>query len=96
MEQLWGQNVTGEEYEGATLEQKHGTLRIYLAGAITVGFGAAAAYFKIQADNRNEQLLANLPSSSRAQVRSYDTASAVCLVIAEAGFGFLTYFLLTE
>ncbi len=96
LKKLWSPDQRGGELEETVVTENHGTFRVYLAGAITVGFGAAAAYFKIQADDRNAQYVTNLSSSSASQIRVYDTASAICLVFAEVGFGFLTYFLLTE
>ncbi len=95
LKKSWGTEPE-EETDAAPPEQKHGTLRIYMAGAVTVGFGAAAAYFKIQADNRYDAYLANAIATPGPQLHVYDTASALCLVVAEVGFGVLTYFLLTE
>ncbi len=95
LKKTWGAEPELET-DAAPPEQKHGTLRIYMAGAVTVGFGAAAAYFKIQADNRYDAYLANTVASPGPQLHVYDTASAICLAVAEAGFGVLTYFLLTE
>jgi hypothetical protein len=92
----WTADREGEELDEAEIDQKHSTLRIYLAGAVTVAFGAAAAYYKIQADNQDVQYLGDFNPSSHSQVRRNDTAAAVCLTVAEVGFGFLTYFLLTE
>lgn len=96
LQKRWGEDPEGDETTEIAIDQKQSALRIYLAGAVTVGFGTAAAYFKIQADRRNEQYLANMTPSGQSQVRVYDTASAICLVFAEVGFGFLTYFLLAE
>jgi hypothetical protein len=96
LKKLWGPDSGLEQSEEMSSEQKSGTLRVYLAGAVAVGFGAAAAYFKIQADDRNDQYLANQASSGRSQIRVYDTASAICLTFAEVGFGFFTYLLLAE
>jgi hypothetical protein len=86
------EEVLEEEAPGAN----HGAWRLYAAGSITVGFGAAAAYFKIKADNRYDEYLSNSTGASRSQVQAYDTASAICLVVAEAGFCMLSYFLLAR
>jgi hypothetical protein len=96
LKKVWSPDQRGEEVDESGVGQGSETFRVYLAGAITVGFGAAAAYFKIQADERNTQYLESYSSSSLSQVHVYDTASAICLVFAEVGFGFLTYYLLAE
>lgn len=96
LKKLWIPDQRGEDLEETEVTQKHGTFRVYLAGVATVGFGAAAAYFKIQADDKNDQYLLDGNASVRSQIHQYDTASAICLSLAEIGFGFLTYFLLTE
>lgn len=96
LKKLWTPDQREDDAAETQVTEKHGTFRVFLAGAATVGFGAAAAYFKIQADNKNDQYLLDGNSSSRSQIRVYDTASAICLSLAEVGFGFLTYFLLTE
>jgi len=96
MVRLPNAGVPEDQLEEEVPGQDHGTFRLYMAGAITVGFGVAAAYFKVQADERYDQYLSDFTSASRSQVRVYDTASALCLVVAEAGFGMLTYLLLAE
>lgn len=96
LNKLWSPGQREEESDESEVTQKHGTLPVLVAGAATVGFGAAAAYFKIQADSKNEQYLLSLDPSLHSKTRTYDTAAGICLTLAEVGFGFLTYFLLTE
>jgi hypothetical protein len=93
---VWSPEQRSDDVLDIDGAQKPGTFRVYLAGAVTVGFGAAAAYFKIQADNKNQQYLEDFSSASRSQIHVYDTASGICLAFAEIGFGFLTYYLLAE
>ena len=95
LKRLWSPDQRGEDVEEMTAE-RGGSFRAYLAGAVTVGFGAAAAYFKIQADHKNDRYLQDLSSASHSQIQVYDTASAICLAFAEVGFGFLTYYLLSD
>jgi hypothetical protein len=96
LKKTWKADLRGGEPDEVELVQKPRTFPVYLAGAITVGFGAAAAYFKIQADDRNGRYLQDFSSASRSQIQIYDTAAAICLCFAEAGFGFLSYYLLTD
>jgi hypothetical protein len=96
LKKIWTPDNRGDEPEQIEAGESHGTFRVYLAGAITVGFGAAAAYFKIQADAQNNRYLQDFSSASQSQVHIYDTAAAISLALAEVGFGFFAYYLLAE
>lgn len=96
LKKLWSTEQGADDPDETGVTQKHNTFPIILAGAVTVGFGAAAAYFKIRADDQNDQFLTDPGSGSRSRVQTYDTASAICLTAAEVGFVFLSYLLLTE
>jgi len=96
LKKIWTADQRGDESEQIEYGESHGTFRVYLAGAITVGFGAAAAYFKIQADDQNSRYLQDFSSASQSQVHVYDTAAAISLCLAEVGFGFFAYYLLAE
>jgi hypothetical protein len=96
LEKRW-QPESGEETPNELASgDEGGALHIYLTGAATVLAGAAAAYFKIQADNKNSEYLRNLDPSLRSETRRLDTASALCLTASQVGFGLLAYFLLAE
>ncbi len=55
-----------------------------------------AAYFKIQADDRNDVYLQTGDPALRSQVHKYDTISALSLTAAQIGMGLFAYFLLSE
>jgi hypothetical protein len=85
--------------EGALVRESNGdrsSIRLYVAGGITVVAGIAAAYFKIKADNRNAAYQANGSPALRDETRRLDTAAGISLIATQIGFGFLTYFLLAD
>lgn len=92
----WHPEPGEEAQEELATGDEGSSFHIYLAGAATVLAGAAAAYFKIQADNKNNEYLQNPTSSLRSETRRLDTASALCLTASQVGFGLLAYFLLAE
>lgn len=88
-----------EPPEGALVKESNGdrsSLRLYVAGGITLVSGMAAAYFKIKADNRNAAFQVSGNPALRDETRRLDTAAALSLVATQIGFGFLTYFLLAD
>ncbi|MBI4535423.1 MAG: PEGA domain-containing protein [Ignavibacteriae bacterium] len=72
------------------------SLRLYVTGAATVLSGAAAAYFKVKADNKYNQYLQTGDPSLRSETHRLDTASAIALAATQIGLGLFTYFILTE
>jgi hypothetical protein len=71
-------------------------LRLYITGTATVLSGVAAAYFKVQADNRYDEFLRSGNPALRSETRRLDTTSGVALAITQIGLGLFTYFLLSE
>ena len=71
-------------------------LRLYVAGGLTVAAGAAAAYFKIKADGRNELYQASGNPAFRDETRRLDVSAAIALVATQIGFAFFTYYLLSD
>ena len=95
LKKLW----QSEPPEGALMKESNGdrsSLRLYVAGGITLVSGMAAAYFKIKADNRNAEFQLSGNPALRNETRRLDTAAALSLVATQIGFGFLTYFLLAD
>ncbi|HTR98896.1 MAG TPA: PEGA domain-containing protein [Bacteroidota bacterium] len=71
-------------------------LRLYVAGGLTVAAGAAAAYFKIKADGRNELYQESGNPAFRDETRRLDVSAAIALVATQIGFAFFTYYLLSD
>jgi hypothetical protein len=72
------------------------SLRLYLSGGGAVVAGAAAAYFKVKADNRNGDYLATGNPMMASDRDRFDTASGVFLAAAEVSIGLFMAFLLSE
>jgi hypothetical protein len=74
----------------------HSSLRLYLTGAGAILAGAATAYFKVKADDRNSDFLLTGNPSLASERNRYDNVSAVLLVATEVSFGLFIAFLLSE
>lgn len=72
------------------------TLRLYITGATTVLSGAAAAYFKIKADDRLTMYKATNNPSMLSETNHLDTASGISLFITQVSLALFAYFLLSE
>lgn len=77
-------------------EQSKSSLPIYITTGATVLTGAAAAFFKIKADNYYDDYKKTGNEGSLAQVRSLDLASGVSLAASELSLLTLAYFLLSR
>ncbi len=97
LRRLWSANQGEERGSMATLlPGKPGPARLYISGLAAVAAGAVAAYFKIQADDRNDVYMQTGDPAIRSQVHKYDTISALSLTVAQIGMGLFAYFLLSE
>jgi hypothetical protein len=77
-------------------ETRPSSARLYLTGGGAILAGAAAAYFKVKADNaNNDYLLAGDPASLSDRNR-FDTASGVFLVVTQLSLGLFLAFLMSE
>lgn len=72
------------------------SLRLYLSGGGAVIAGAAAAYFKVKADNRNGDYLATGNPVLASERDRFDRASGVFLAAAEVSIALFMAFLLSE
>jgi hypothetical protein len=71
-------------------------IRLYLAGGGAVLAGAAAAYFKMKADDaNNEYLLTKNPGSASDRDR-FDTTSGVFLIVTQVSLGLFLAFLMSD
>ena len=78
------------------LENRPSPLRLYLSGSGAILTGAAAAYFKVKADNaNNDYLLTGAPSSASDRDR-FDSASGVFLILSQVSLGLFIAFLMSE
>lgn len=75
---------------------KDDNLKLYITGAATVLSGAAAAAFKIRADNRYAMYQRTGDSALLSETRRLDAAAAAALVATQIGLGLFTYFILSE
>ena len=76
--------------------QSKSSLPVYLTTAATIVAGAAAAYFKIKADNAYGDYRRNGDLNSLEIVHRNDRASGISLVICEVNLLALTYFLFSR
>ncbi len=98
LRQLWRPDLQGNGVPEVSLEDvsTSPSPRFYIAGAATLLSGAAAAYFKIKADDRHDLYLLNGNPALAAETHRLDNAAAACLVISEIGFAFMTWYLLSD
>jgi hypothetical protein len=71
-------------------------LRLYITGAATILSGAAAAFFKVQADERYDLYLKTGDPGLLQKTNRLDTASAIALGATQVGLALCAYFLLSE
>ncbi len=72
------------------------TTRLYLTGGGAILAGAAAAYFKMKADNANSDFLLNGDPAALSSRDRYDRASGVFLVVTQVSLGLFLAFLMSE
>ncbi len=83
--------------EGAGIEEPPPShLRLYLTGSGAVLAGAAAAYFKVKADNSNNDYLLTGNTSFSSDQKRFDTTSGVFLAVSEISLVLFLTFLMSE
>ena len=96
LQKIWQSEQSESPLMTESGSSEHTGLRLYVAGGVTVAAGVAAAYFKIKADGQNALFqLSGDPSFQRETTR-LDRSAAVSLLITEIGFGFFSYYLLSD
>lgn len=87
-----------EKVLSATAEVGPGksSLPLYITGAAAVIFGAAAAYFKVQADRKNDEYLISRDAALAAERNRLDSWAATCTVTMQVNVGIFIYFLLSN
>lgn len=96
LKRLWEKDLVPDPIFKDGGGTKDDNIRLYVAGAATVLSGAAAASFKIRADNRYAMYQKTGDPSLLSETRRLDTAAAVALVATQLGLGLFTYFILSE
>jgi hypothetical protein len=72
------------------------TVRLTLSAASTLLSGAAAAYFKIKADDRYQSYRDTGDPARLSQTHRLDTAAAIAFVATQISLGLFTYFVLSN
>jgi hypothetical protein len=72
------------------------SLPLYITGAAAVIFGTAAAYFKVQADRKNDEYLISGDAVLAAERNRLDSWAATCTVTMQVNVGIFIYFLLAN
>ncbi len=88
------QEVTFDQTMAAAAGPPH--LRLYLTGGGAVLAGAAAAYFKVKADDANNEFLATGDPSFASERDRFDTTSGVFLAVTQISLGLFLAFLMSE
>jgi hypothetical protein len=73
-----------------------GNTTVYFSAGATLLAGAAAAYFKIKADNSYSDYRLTGDPAALDKVHSLDTASGVSLIVAEISFFLMSYLLFSQ
>jgi hypothetical protein len=76
--------------------QNSRSLEIWASGGLSVVAGIAAAYFKISADEKNDNYLLTGNSALRDERKRLDTASGIAFAVMQVGFAIFSYLLLSE
>jgi hypothetical protein len=71
-------------------------LRLYIAGGATIAAGVVAAYLKIKADGQNALYLDSGDPAFQRETHRLDISAAFALLATQIGFGFFTYFLISN
>ena len=96
LHRIWSPDSAGGVSGVSMMPVRGSPLRLYASALGAIIAGAAAAYFKIQADNQNDLYLLTGDPAAWSKVRKYDTISALSLTAAQIGIGLLAFFLLSE
>ncbi len=92
-------NVEAVPMVSPLLGEVHGngrTIAILATGGATVAAGIVAAYYKIAADDRNEEFLASGNRALLDERRRLDTAAGIAFAAMEVGFAIFTWLLMAE
>ncbi len=88
------QEVTFDQNAAAGAGPSH--LRLYLTGGGAILAGAAAAYFKVKADDANNEFLATGDPAFSSDRDRFDTTSGVFLAVTQISLGLFLAFLMSE
>ena len=96
LQKIWQSEQPDSPLMTESGSSEHTGFRLYVAGGVAVAAGVAAAYFKIKADGRNALFQQSGDPSLQRETARLDTSAAISLLITEVGFGFFSYYLLSD
>ena len=96
LQKLWQSEQPDSPLMTESGNEEHTGLRLYAAGGVAVAAGIAAAYFKIKADGQNALFQQSGDPSFQRKTNRLDTSAAISLLVTEVGFGFFSYYLLSN
>lgn len=83
-------------FAAAEVGPEKSSLPLFITGAAAVIFGTAAAYFKVQADRKNDEYLLSGDAALAAERNRLDSWAATCTVTMQVNVGIFIYFLLAN
>jgi hypothetical protein len=96
LKKIWPGHEDGQSPFADPDKTESGRLRVYITGSATILSGAAAAFFKVRADERYDLYRKTGEPSHLEETRRLDRASAVALCATQVGLALIVYFLLLE
>ena len=96
LQKIWQSDQSESPLMTESGSSEHTGLRLYAAGGVAVAAGIAAAYFKIRADGQNALFQQSGDPSFQREMTRLDRSAAISLFITEVGFGFFSYYLLSD
>lgn len=96
LKRIWQNDNDQNEIFRPNNGQTSHTLRFTLTAASTILSGAAAAYFKIKADNRYQSYRDTGDPALLSQAHRLDTGAAIALLVSQVSLGLFTYFVLSN
>ncbi len=96
LRKIWQSDQSESPLMTESGSSEHTGPRLYVAGGVAVAAGIAAAYFKIRADGQNALFQQSGDPSYQRETTRLDRSAAVSLFITEVGFGFFSYYLLSD
>jgi hypothetical protein len=92
----WQKDPLESSLPGEENLRRSSSWRLYVTGATTVLSGIAAAYLKIQADEKYASYGTTADPVLLSETHRLDRASAIALVATQVSLGLFAYFLLSE
>ena len=91
-----GSPLREDTLAGPGVRSTPSNLRLIISGGITILAGIAAAYFKTQADERNDHYAATSDPWAMAERHRLDILAGISLAVTQINLGIFTYLLISE